>query len=168
MQSADQIAATFASALIPVDQDQADLLAQQLDATNNDLERLIGELLHSEHPASQSGMLEALAYKSALADAADPSRIVGRLRRQADALDATADSAVEEGAEFAGKGAIRRMRGEITLAEQFEQRAAACHAIAVEATTEAFNKRVLADRMEAANARAAEIAALLNPTQQAA
>lgn len=128
------IAATFAAALIPVEPVQVEALACHLNAVGGELERVIGELMHSDLPASQSGLLIALAYKDALKCEADPLYLAKRLRRSADDIDYRAEKLVAEGADAAGRG---------RLAE-----AQACADLVADFTREACDKRMAAAEIE--------------------
>jgi hypothetical protein len=102
--------------------------------------------------ADDSGLLpRLLAHRAALDEAAEPHLRIRRLRLRAQDLDARAEPLWREAAEDAGLAAGRRLRGETTLAETFERRAAAAEALAAELEAEAFGLRLRAARMEAEN-----------------
>ncbi len=110
-----------------------------------------------------TGALAALlAYRSALEELADPAQRIARLRLQAQDLDARAEPAWTEAAEFAGKASHRARQGEDDLAGAFAQRAAAAERLAAELEAQALTLRLQARALEAAQARREDFLLVLN------
>jgi hypothetical protein len=132
-----------------VDADHALSLVEEIRARGG-LDAAVAALAADE----SSGLLSLLlAYRAALAEAAEPALHVRRLKRRAQDLDARAEPLWREAAEDAGLAAARRLRDEAVLAETFEHRAAAAEALATEFESEAFALRLQAARIEAEQAR---------------
>ncbi len=89
-----------------------------------------------------------LAYREALREEADPKLLAGRLRWEAGVIDEGAERAAELEAEFAGKSAGRKARGDGDLAEQFEITRQGYERRVTELTTAAEIKRAQADHVE--------------------
>jgi hypothetical protein len=126
---------------------------QQEVAARGGLEPAIAALA-----ADESGLLpQLLAWRASLDEAADPALHIRRLRMRAQDIDARAEPLWREAADDAGLAAARRLRGEIALAQTFERRAAAAEALAAELESEAFGLRLQAARLEAEQARQADL-----------
>jgi hypothetical protein len=109
-----------------------------------------------------SGLLSGiLAYRAALAELADPALRLARLRREAQDLDARAEPAWAEAAEFHGKARHRLLQGQGELAEAFLRRAQAAESLAAALEAEAFDKRLGIARLESAADQRGEWANLL-------
>jgi hypothetical protein len=143
------IQSILASAGRTIDADQAQRLAEEIGARGG-LDDAATALAADESSALLSLLL---AYRAALAEDAEPALRIRRLKLKAQDLDARAEPLWREAAEDAGLAATRRFRGETALAENFERRAAASEALAVELETEAFALRLQAARIEAGEAR---------------
>jgi hypothetical protein len=102
-----------------------------------------------------------LAFRTALGEQADPAKRVRRLRLQAQDLDAEAEPLWREAAEFAGKAAARRLRGESDLAAAFEARVEAAERLAAEREAQAFAFRLDAARLESADQRERQLIAAI-------
>jgi hypothetical protein len=101
-----------------------------------------------------TGLLSRLlALRAALEEQDDPDRRIRRLRLQAQDLDAKAEPLWRQAAEFAGKAAARRLRGEAELAAGFEARVVAAERLAAELEAQAFALRLQAGRLEASSQR---------------
>jgi hypothetical protein len=131
-----------------VDPDLAQRLAEEILARGG-VEAAVVALAADEASALLSRLL---AYQAALAEAAEPSLRVRRLRQRAQDLDARAEPLWREAADDAGRGAARRLRGEGALAEAFARSAAAAEALAAELEAEAFALRLQAARIAAEQA----------------
>lgn len=164
MATAAEITAAFAASLIPVEPALVERLTLQLSNTANDLDRLIGELGSAECWLSKddNGYLIALAYKSALREQADPTLLIQRLRRNADAKRASAEDHRREEAEFAGKATHRHNHGEHALARRFEIMAEADGNCATRLEDEALALEIAAGQLEAAIERQAAVITTLN------
>jgi hypothetical protein len=115
-------------------------------------------LAHDEACDRLTGLL---AYQAAIEELADPALRIARLRLQAQDLDARAEPARAEAAEFAGKAAHRRNQGEMDLAQAFAGRARAAERQAAALEAEAYALRREASALAAAEWRRAEFAASL-------
>lgn len=147
------VQAALADADRAVDAEQALRLAEEIGARGG-VEAAVAALAADE----SSGLLSLLlAYRAALAEAAEPALRVGRLRRSARDLDARAEPLWREAAEDAGRAAARRLRGETALAEGLARRAAAAETLAAELEAEAFTLRLRAARIEAQLARRCDL-----------
>lgn len=144
-----EIQAILAAAGRAIDADQALRLAEEIRARGG-VESAVAALAADE---SSSLLSLLLAYRAALAEAAEPALLVRRLRLKAQDLDARAEPLWREAAEDAGLAAGRRLRGEAALAETFERRAAAAEALAAEHEAEAFALRLRAAQIDAEQAR---------------
>jgi len=102
-----------------------------------------------------------LAFRAALRERADPSLRPARLLREARDIEARAEPFWREAAEFAGKAAARRLRGEAALAAAFEQRAAAAERLAAALEAQALQHRLEAAQLQASAARSHEFLSLL-------
>jgi hypothetical protein len=87
---------------------------------------------------------DALAFKAALAESADPAVLAARLLRDAQDLDARATPIWAEACAFHGRSAYRRAQGETELADQFQARALAAERLAAQYEAEAFGNRLRA------------------------
>jgi hypothetical protein len=94
-----------------------------------------------------------LARRADLEELADPALAVARRRREAEDLDARAEAAWAEGAEFAGKAAARRLTGDVDLAAAFQRRAEAAESLAFTLEDQALALRLQAARSEASHHR---------------
>jgi hypothetical protein len=150
------IQAALAAAGRDIEADQARRLAEEIGARGG-LEAAVTALA-----ADESSLLSLLlAYRAALAEAAEPALRVRRLRRRARDLDARAEPLWREAAEDAGRAAARRLRGEIALADTFARRAAAAEALAAELEAGAFALRLQAAQIDAEQARRQDLMAAL-------
>jgi hypothetical protein len=104
---------------------------------------------------------DLLAYRAALAEIADPSILINRLRRDASDLDARAEPAWAEAADLYGRARFRELRGEADLADGFRRRAEAAERLAATLEAEAFAKRLQAARLQAEQAQRQGLAAAL-------
>ncbi len=147
--SVPDIQAVLAAAGRAISADEALSLAAEI-RTRGGLEAAVTALAADE---SSTLLSLLLAYRAALAEAADPALRVRRLRQKARDLDARAEPLWREAAEDAGLAAARRLRGEAALAGAFERRAAAAEALAAELESEAFALRLQAAGIEAGEAR---------------
>lgn len=151
------IQAVLAAAGRATSPDQVQRLAEEIRARDG-VEAAAAALAADE----SAGLLSLLlAYRAALAEAAEPALRVRRLRQKAQDLDARAEPLWREAAEDAGLAAARRLRDEIALAETFERRAAAAETLASELEAEAFALRVQATRIEAQQARRQDLIGVL-------
>ena len=116
-----------------------------------DLALAIAQAAHDE---ASGRLVELLAWREALGEAADPGRRLWRLIAAAEALDLRAEDHARRAAEYFGKEAWRRGQGEADLAAEFGRRAEAAEAVAAAQRGEAFDLRLAAARL----------AARLNPT----
>lgn len=101
--------------------------------------------------------LEALlAEKDRQEEAADPLLAAKRLRQRGAVLDASGERMNKQAAEFYGKAAWRRQRGEADLAQGFQAQADAAQALSDARYDEAAKLRAEARKIErrAANASA--------------
>jgi hypothetical protein len=143
------IQAVLAVAGRTIGADEARRLAEEIRARGG-LEAAVAALAADE---ASSFLSLLLAYRAALAEAADPALYVRRLRRRAQDLDTRSEPLWREAAEDAGLAAARRLRGESALAETFERRAAAAEVLAAALESEAFAFRLQAAQIEAEHAR---------------
>lgn len=143
------IQAVLVAAAAAVDADQAVRLASEIVARGG-VEAAVAALATDE---SSNLLSLLLAYRAALAEAAEPALRVRRLRRKAQDLDARAEALWREAAQDAGLAAARRLRDEAALAETFQRRAAAAEALASEIECEAFALRLQAAQIEAEHGR---------------
>jgi hypothetical protein len=133
--------------------DQACRLAEEI-AARGGLDAAVAALAAEE----SSGLLSLLlAYRAALAEAAEPDLRILRLRQMARDLEARAEPLWREAADDAGRGAARRLRGEVALAEIFEHRASTAEALAAELEAEAFALRLQAEGLQAERTRRADL-----------
>ncbi len=122
----DAIVALFAQADRPLSVERAQALAREI-ATYGDLEPAIAALAHDQ---AFRALDDALAYRALLRERENPGRRIDRLLGEAADLDARADPAWAEAADWHGRAAFRRARGDFELAEQFRARAVAAEHIA--------------------------------------
>jgi hypothetical protein len=147
----------FAAVGRDISPDAARRLADEI-AVYGDLERAALALANDDAHALLSDLL---AYRAALAEFADPALRIARLRRQAADLDARAEPAWAEAAEFAGKAAHRRAQGETGLAHDFERRVVAAERFAADLEQQAFACRLQAALLQADSGRRDAFADLL-------
>ena len=102
-----------------------------------------------------------LTYRAAVAELADPALRIARLHREADDLDARAEPAWAEAAEFSGKASFRRSQGERELAGVFQRKTEAAERRAAALEAEAFAKRLQAAGLRASLAWRAQLGAAL-------
>lgn len=143
--SADSIVLLFARAGQPLESARAHALSCEIQ-TYGDLERAISALAHDQ---AYSALADALAYRALLIEQNDPQRLIARLLRQAKDLDARADPAWTEAADFSGRAAYCRSRGDFDLADQLDGRARASQSLAAECEEQAFRKRLQVAEMTA-------------------
>jgi hypothetical protein len=105
------------------------------------------------HDEASDLLSDLLAYRAALAELADPALHAARLRRQARDLDARAEPAWAESAEFFGKARHRDLQGECDLAATFLRRAEAAERLAAAMEADAFALRLEAAALEGADLR---------------
>ncbi len=127
-------------------------------ARYGDLACAVAALTHEDAPALLSDML---AYRAALAEAADPRLRIARLRREADDLDARAEPLWLEAADCAGRARFRRSQGQGELAAIFERKTQAAERLAAALETESFAKRLEAAHLQIAYANQDHWAGLL-------
>lgn len=124
------------------------------------LETTIG--YHAEY--GDAGILrEALAERTRRVEAAYPLVKAERLRREAAALDASGDRMAEQAAQFYGKAAGRRQRGEPDLAAGYQAQADAAQQLADARYAEASGLRIQAALIKGRMARAVALAAIAQP-----
>lgn len=143
--SAASIVLLFARAGQPLESARAHALSCEIQ-TYGDLERAISALAHDQ---AYSALADALAYRALLIEQNDPERLIARLLRQAKDLDARADPAWTEAADFSGRAAYCRSRGDFDLADQLDGRARASQSLAAECEEQAFRKRLQVAEMTA-------------------
>ncbi|HEY4029972.1 MAG TPA: hypothetical protein VGM25_06485 [Caulobacteraceae bacterium] len=143
------IQAALAAAGRAIDADQAQVLAEEVRARGG-LGAAVTALAADESSALLSLLL---AYRAALAEAAEPALRARRLIRKARDLDARAEPLWREGAQDAGLAASRRLKGETALADALARRAAAAETLAAELEAQAFALRLEAARIEAEGTR---------------
>jgi hypothetical protein len=123
----------------------AERIAREIE-TYGDIDRAAAALAHDE---AQGLLAEILAYRTALAEQADPRRRIARLQQDAADLDARAEPLWAEAAEFAGRASFRGRQGEAELAALFQQKADVAERLAAELEAQAFAKRLEAARLMA-------------------
>jgi len=108
-----------------------------------------------------AALADLLAYRAALAEQADPTRRIARLRLEAEGFDARAEPIWRESAEFHGRASYRALQGEQELADQYLRRAQAAERLAAALEAEAFAKRLEASGLMADAAARRDLAGLL-------
>jgi len=106
-----------------------------------------------------AALADLLAYRAALAEQADPTRRIARLRLEAEGFDARAEPIWRE--EFHGRASYRALQGEQELADQYLRRAQAAERLAAALEAEAFAKRLEASGLMADAAARRDLAGLL-------
>jgi hypothetical protein len=101
------------------------------------------------HEEAHGLLTQLLAYRAAVAEQSDPAARIARLHRQAADLDVRARPLWAESAEFAGKAAYRRLKGETDLAALFQRRTEAAERVAAELEAQAFARRLEAAGLQA-------------------
>jgi hypothetical protein len=147
------IQAVLAATGQTIDDDQAQRLAEEIRARGG-LDAATAALAADE---SSRLLTLLLAYRAAMAEVAEPTLRIRRLRQSAQGLEARAEPLWREAAEDAGLAAARRLRGETALADAFDRRAVAAEALATELEAEAFALRLQAARIEAEQGRRADL-----------
>lgn len=109
---------------------------------------------------ASSLLSELMALRAALQEDADPGLKAARLRTAAGALDDRGDRLFAQAAEFFGKAAWRRARGETALADGFQRRAEAAEACGERLYARAAEHRQDAAACEGRLLRAAALAAI--------
>jgi hypothetical protein len=137
-----EILTAFAETGRVLSPERAEALGREI-ATYGGLDAAIAGLAHDD---AFHGLADALAFRSALAERADPGALAVRLAREADLLDERVESALSEAAEYWGKAALRRRQGEHELARRFDDRATGAERQASNLADEALAKRLLAAR----------------------
>jgi hypothetical protein len=141
----EAILALFAQAGRPIGGARARALAREISAYGG-LEPAIGALAHDE---AYVVLKDAMAYRVLLNERDDPGRVIARLLREAQDLDARAAPAWMQAAELMGRAAYRRAQGDGELAEQFQARASAAQALAAGFEEQAFLNRLKAAQLTA-------------------
>ncbi len=90
-----------------------------------------------------------LTKRALLNEPNHPDRRIERLLGEAADLDARADPAWAEAADWRGRGAFRRARGDFAQAAQFQARALAAERVAGGLEEQAFRKRLKAAELKA-------------------
>ena len=157
MPTAASIAATLASAGRIVDRKQAEALAADL-ACYGAVDLTAAALSNDD---AFDRLRVALGYKVALAEVANPSGRIARLRTEAADLDYRAAKSMEEGASFAGRAAYRLAQGEHDLAADFQRRADVCERQGATLTDQASELRAEADQLAAADQRRGSVTHLI-------
>ncbi len=143
--SPDLILLLFARAGQPLDSARAHALVCEI-RTYGDLERAICALAHDQ---AYAALADALACRALLIEQNDPARLIERFLREARDLDARAEPAWAEAADFSGRAAYCRSRGDCDLADQLDGRARASQSLAAECEEQALQKRLCVAEMTA-------------------
>lgn len=144
----DAVLALFRQAGRPLSAERAGALAREI-AIYGGLDQAVAALAHDE---AFRALDDALAYRALLNERDDPDRLIVRLLRQAGDLEAQADPAWAQAADWRGRAAFRRARDERALAARFEARALAAERIASELEEQALNTRLRAAELKAGKA----------------
>jgi hypothetical protein len=141
---AADIRAAFVQTGRDLPRDRALRLAREIAAYGG-LEAAVAALAHDD----AFGLLaDALAFRAALAERAEPAALIARLLREALDMDARAEPAWAEAAEFHGRARFRAAQGERELAGQFQARALSAERLAAACEDQALAKRLQAARLK--------------------
>lgn len=134
------IIAAFADTRRPIDAATAHRIAGLLGSATID-----DAIRQACNDGARTALQELLAYKEALHERREPSRLIRRLLVEADDLERRCEAVDSAAAESFGKAAYRRSRGDLELAGQL-----AFQAAAAEATAAGLRDQALARRLDAA------------------
>ena len=143
--AADAILVLFSQDDRPLSGERAKALACEI-ATYGGLAAALAALAHDE---AFRALDDALAYRTLLNERDDPDLRIDRLLGEAANLDARADPAWAEAADWHGRAAFRRARGDFELAAQFQVRALTAERVAGGYEEQAFRKRLKAAELKA-------------------
>jgi hypothetical protein len=125
--------------------ERARTLAREI-ATYGGLEPAIAALAHDQ---AFRVLDDALAYRTLCLERGDPGRRIDRLLSEAADLEARAGPAWVEAAEWHGRAAFRRARGDVDVADRWLGRALAVERTAAGYEEQAFRKRLQAAELKA-------------------